>query len=317
MTMEFEIVAHDIGGVGVKFVLPKHAHDSYLDALRRAPIPFSLMGYFGHIEQRLNRKLRVVDVGANLGTIALPLAVRGNDVLAIEAELQNFACLVTACEINRLKNLRPVHIAVHERPTIVYLEGGSAWGQTRIESTTGMPVFGLPLASILRVYDYESVDVIKIDVEGAELSALTNVETLLDVNDKVDFIYESNSTACHARGYTPQRLAARFESLGYKIYSFVDDHLMEFDSTRPQGHVVCDNLATKRPVSELSFLPVRPFSYEFAELELRRAANRKTSSQYRHALRQGEFCRAEFTNGHLWKQSLEIIDESIRSEVSH
>lgn len=306
MTIEFEIVKHGFNGKIVSYAVPKGRRDPYLDKLRDQPIDFSLMAYFLHRMRQLGRPLKVVDVGANVGTISLPLAAIGCDVLAVEAEALNFGCLLMAASANEFPGFLPVHLAAHSEPSIVFIEGNSAWSQVKRSSEAGAPVFSLPLHYIMEIYGFSDADIIKIDIEGSELAALTGIERITDSNTTIDIIYESNSHTCNESGYTPQALAARLEGLGFRLYSFVEDHLMEYDSQKPQAYVVSDNLATRRPQSEIDFLPIKPFSFEFAELEIRKAANRDNPHQYRHAIRQQPFCTDAFLNSAAWRDALNV-----------
>jgi FkbM family methyltransferase len=129
----------------------------------------------------------LVDVGANIGAISVPLAKHvgsAGRVLAIEASPDVFPYLVRNVALNGLTNVTCVEAAVVERPGDVpffappaeHFGMGSLAPQFYVSPVT---VRGLTLDQLLAEANISTVDVLKIDVEGAERGVLQGAEGLL------------------------------------------------------------------------------------------------------------------------------------------
>ncbi len=309
MTIEFDFVAHDIDGKSIWFAIPSERVDPYSESLRQGPVGFGPMPLIKARSTCLGRSLRIVDVGANIGTVALPLAAHNHDVLAIEAAPVNFAALLAAAAKNRFHSLTPVHVAACAEPCIVNLSSDDAWG---FVTKTGTPVYGAPLFDILSAYGFLDADIIKIDIEGYELIALEGIERVIDINPHVQIIYESSSFNARRFGHTVQDLIARFEELGFSNYVWCDTHLMATDSTKPQARVTADIYATRQPDS-LDSIAIYPFDLASVERDLHHAANRPVLSEAGHALRQEPFLRDRLTASRGWQKARTTALETVRS----
>lgn len=128
-----------------------------------------------------------VDVGANIGAITLPVAKAkpGARVLAIEASKSVFAALKRNIQENALDNVRAVcafageadygEIAFYEPPDRKF-GMGSAGAQFH---RNPRPVLKRAIDNLLEEFGMPMPDVIKIDVEGAELITLKGMERTL------------------------------------------------------------------------------------------------------------------------------------------
>jgi len=77
----------------------------------------------------------LVDLGANIGTVCIPCAIRGANILAIEMLPQNCAKLIQSTLINDLSNVRVIQAAVTEFDGLIGYEGDEAWGAvSRVKS---------------------------------------------------------------------------------------------------------------------------------------------------------------------------------------
>ncbi|WP_373008676.1 FkbM family methyltransferase [Hyphomonas sp.] len=262
------------------------------------------MLYFNFRADELGRPMTVVDVGANIGALSLPLAVSGHRVLSIEADPNNYACLLAAKRANPGANLLPVNLAATSRFRMVFLESDSAWTQVTDSPASGRSALGMPLVDIIETFEFADADLIKMDIEGSEFSALTAIEPLIANNPDVEFVYESNFEACDFYGHRRQDLARRFEDLGYSLYCFrPQGDLMRYASSLPQGLAIVDMLATKRDMSGVGYAPVVDYDYEWAELEIRKALNRPMEVQQKHALSDLKYCRPALLDSGVWKRA--------------
>jgi FkbM family methyltransferase len=310
MDLQFEKVIHTISGKPVTFVFPETLKDHMVEQWRKEVTNFfGPMPYFDILRNKLGRPLKIVDVGANLGTISLSLAAAGHRVLAIEAELLNFGALVSATAVNRFVNLTPIHIAAYSKPAILGIRGNSLWGQVVEGNSGSSQVFAMPLVDILHAYNFEDSDVVKIDIEGAELACLAGLDPVVKNNSNIEFIYECNTSTSAVFEHESQDLLRRFEEMGFSNYYFLADRLMKASSAEAQPIAVLDVLATRVPEQDIGYLPVFPYSIEFVEKEMVAAAKREWPHHYEHALLQERYLRPEFVASDVWQNSRKLAME--------
>lgn len=248
--LEFEYISHECEGRPVTFALNRAAKDSFTERLREAPIQQHFIPFILRRAERSAEPIKVADFGANVGAVSLPLAASGIRVLAIEALPSNFLALASAVRVSELRNIVPVNIAAMGRAGLVTLQGISAWATAGVEGGE-VTVSCDTIVNILGTYDFSDVDVIKIDIEGAELPSLIGADVFLSERPNVEIIFESNSHTCHLFGYDKGDLWRWFEERGFSTYVFLPDGLMPARHCDPQPVPVVDVLATKRPPSAL------------------------------------------------------------------
>jgi FkbM family methyltransferase len=160
----------------------------------------------------------VLDLGAHLGTFALPAAVLGARVVAVEGSPSNMSLLRQACAHNDLDTIdyRQVVVADSVRQvefvtlgpygTIATREIGGATGYPSIRATT-TTVDLLPGGPFRWA---------KIDLEGMERAVLRGAaRTLAGVKAMV---IESNGHMLHQHGSSPRDLVRALEAAGLTVY---------------------------------------------------------------------------------------------------
>ncbi|MBC8737351.1 FkbM family methyltransferase [Paraburkholderia sp. UCT31] len=201
----------------------------------------------------LNRLLtptsHFVDIGANHGEFTVFAAKRCAVVHAFEPVNGNLARLNRNIQINGFSNVR-----VHEEGLsdadgelpIFASEDGHNEGLPTLYRTPDrsklLQVITLRrLDDVLREAGTTRVDVMKIDVEGAELAVLKGaIETLRRY--KPTILMEVNAQTCRAAGYEPEELLRFVTDLGYDVA------LIAGTKTQPLTVVppFCNVLATPR-----------------------------------------------------------------------
>jgi FkbM family methyltransferase len=131
----------------------------------------------------------IVDVGAGTGweTLFFSRSVgRSGRVISIEAHPRIFRCLSKMCEENRLENVTLVQAAVADQEGEVHLsdsdehEGNSVFGVG-----SGIRVVGTTLDYIFRSYGLSRVDLLKMNIEGAEKLALSGMGEMVQKTKNV------------------------------------------------------------------------------------------------------------------------------------
>jgi len=121
----------------------------------------------------------IIDVGAGTGweTLSFSKSVgRSGRVISVEAHPRTFRCLSKMCEKNRLANVTLVQAAVVDQERAIQLsdfDGHEANGVIGVSS--GIRVEGTTLDYIFRSLGLSRVDLLKMNIEGAEMLALSGM----------------------------------------------------------------------------------------------------------------------------------------------
>ena len=173
----------------------------------------------------------VMDVGAHVGYYTL-LAARhvgpAGHVYAFEPDSDNHATLLKNIELNGYHNVDVVRKAVSDQvgdaqlylsATVsgkhsMYQHGLPERGSVAVETTT--------VDSILEELGWPHVDLIKIDVEGAEVAVLDGMIQLLRKSARLNLIMEFMPALLHSAGVAPQQFLDKLASLDAEVY-FIDE----------------------------------------------------------------------------------------------
>jgi FkbM family methyltransferase len=126
----------------------------------------------------------VFDVGAGIGAEALlfsRLVGPHGRVVSIEAHPGTFERLVGLCAANRLENVTPLQVAVTDTEGDVALSDGAHHLQNRLldSDEAGIVVPARRLDTIATELGIGHIDLLKMNIEGAEQRALPGMGTLL------------------------------------------------------------------------------------------------------------------------------------------
>lgn len=114
----------------------------------------------------------IVDIGANIGTFSVYAASFGSKVYAIEPEPNNNKALKANIELNAMQDIIiPIDFGISDYRGIATIsnEGG---GSTVKDDKDGAVIEVMPLDEFFELYELDSVDVLKIDIEGAEVEVI-------------------------------------------------------------------------------------------------------------------------------------------------
>ncbi len=128
----------------------------------------------------------IVDVGAGRGedTLTFSRAVGPTGrVFAIEAHPFSFAILKNFCRLNRLANVKPLHLALMDKAGAVRLgEAPSSWMENSILCNNGSTAVEVPADTLDALCSQEGIGDIaflKMNVEGAERYALLGMKSAM------------------------------------------------------------------------------------------------------------------------------------------
>lgn len=190
-----------------------------------------LIYYLGTFEHHCLRYWRscardgrtVLDIGANIGlyTIEGGVAVgpTGN-VLSIEPAPSNFHWLKANVELNHLRNVTLIEVAVGDvdKSSTLSLSSGANKGMFSLAPSLGGSSFAVKVKRIddlLEERGVASVDLIKMDIEGSEYYALRGAMKTLQRSRPVIFI-ELNESALRDCKSSAKDIRELLYGLGYR-----------------------------------------------------------------------------------------------------
>jgi FkbM family methyltransferase len=120
----------------------------------------------------------IVDAGANIGLASIYFARRYPQarVISVEAEASNFELLCR--NVGPYPNIVPIHAALWNRDGVIGVNEPSArtsdkWGFITHEGD-GARVRAITMWTLMRELDIESIDLLKVDIEGSEKELFEN-----------------------------------------------------------------------------------------------------------------------------------------------
>jgi FkbM family methyltransferase len=217
-------------------------------------------------EEMVRPGATVLDIGANVGYFSLVAArqvgAQGR-VYAFEPGPDNFALLLRNIEINKLANITAVPKAVSNESKTTTLTLAELPDQHSLFAPPTVAATGTIPIQCVAVDDFlagQTVDVIKIDVEGNELRALDGMRQTVMKSTALVMFVEFNPASFRQAGVQPEDLISKLQGLGFELRvieedtrsltRITDDFLRQVD-TRPTGWFV-NLLCTKGSATRYS-----------------------------------------------------------------
>ena len=202
---------------------------------------------------------RVLDLGAFVGTFSLAAAAAGCEVCAVEASVGNAALLRLSAVSNGFAGMRVIQGAVTDRPQTLNFESRGPWGRVmEAEDEVWDAVLGIRVDDLLTQLGWDSVNFMKMDVEGWEMKAIQGMAKLLESQAAPPMILESNGHTLAFYDATPQQLCRQLEELGYRCYLVEPGRFVEVSPDEIQPQTVVDWLAVKGPLPDIPGYSLQP-----------------------------------------------------------
>lgn len=180
----------------------------------------------------------VVDVGSYIGYFSLLASERVGDtgcVYAFEPVPRNYERLMRNLKVNQVKNVKAYNFGLSDKEEVlpIYVPKDNP-GETTLqqksysEITQGtkmekerVKVSLIPFDSFFEDNALDRIDVVKMDIEGAELKALKGMENALSRNNCKLFM-EINAPLLNLSGVPIENLFGFLMTLGFKTCFLVD-----------------------------------------------------------------------------------------------
>jgi len=204
----------------------------------------------------------VLDVGAHLGSFSLAACAAGRKAVAVEAWPPKVELLRASAARNGFGHhqLRVVNAAAADAPGTVEFCGGGPWGHlaTGTDDVPAVTVPAVTLDDLLYALGTDTPSLVKIDVEGSEISAIRGMRRLLEQPSAPPLLCQSNGHTLAFYGVTPNDLLAELEGFGYRAYLVEPGRLVRVRSDEMQPGTLVDYLAVKRAPTSLQGWRVDP-----------------------------------------------------------
>jgi len=169
---------------------------------------------------------RIVDAGANHGMFTLYTALRSPQ--ATIASLEPFPATFerlrrTVAENGIAERVMLFPAALHGRDGIAHMDSGADIGSQfrRVQATGGTAVESISLESLLAKCNWDSVDLLKLDIEGSEFEVLLNAPA--EALRRIRRISMEFHPRPDENRYVPELLFEHLRSAGFHLTQRRDD----------------------------------------------------------------------------------------------
>jgi FkbM family methyltransferase len=160
----------------------------------------------------------IVDVGAGIGEETFYFSEKvgkQGKVVSIEAHPGTFVCLQKLCEYNKLDNVVPLNLAIQGEESQAIIDDPERHiASTIIDTKDGIKVEGVTLDRLMVKLGVDTIDFIKMNIEGAEKVALAGMTESIQ---RTKFV----NISCH------DFLAARSDLEGMRTKETVREFLLK------------------------------------------------------------------------------------------
>jgi FkbM family methyltransferase len=195
-------------------------HPDYVGPINGSDLSNAPVAVLG---KRLPTGAAYLDVGANVGLTAIPLAAQRPDlqITAFEPVPSNAELLRRNIHINGIKNVEVIEVAVGNKKGTLYIDDKGPWSTASATGVSGVAVATMRLDDLV----HERVAFLKIDVEGHEPNVFDGARRILQNCAPLMFV-EFNSWCLLTHRYDPLSFAeAIYSSFIIEGVLYADRHV--------------------------------------------------------------------------------------------
>jgi len=153
----------------------------------------------------------IVDCGANIGITSLFLAARypGATVLSVEPHPENFALL--KANVAQVPRILPIRACVtgESQSAVRFTTDQAAWGNRIATNDHGMMVPAITVEELCNQNGIKTIDLLKLDIEGAEEQVLGNGTFLARTGHIIVELHGHYGFQCFQRDIAPYGFVAQ------------------------------------------------------------------------------------------------------------
>lgn len=173
----------------------------------------------------------VLDVGANVGYYTVLASEKVGPkgvVFSFEPDPENFQLLKENLHLNSCKNVQAEQKAVtNQDAEIEFTIEATNKGESAVASENSKGkryrIPGVRIDTFLPLQKVKKLDVIKIDIEGAEIQALQGMKQTIATSNSLTLFIEYNPSRIKLYGSKPDDLLKLLEGLGFTLKTIIDE----------------------------------------------------------------------------------------------
>ncbi|TKK70855.1 FkbM family methyltransferase [Ilyomonas limi] len=183
---------------------------------------------FVHEEYNFNTPVQpqfIIDAGANIGLSALYFANRfpGAVIVAVEVEKENFEML--SRNTKNYPNIKPINAGLWPKPAVLEVvdSGSGSTGFMVKETSADNPnsFKAISITDIIRMYQISIIDIVKIDIEGAEKELFSdNIEWIAKSKIIILELHDRKKEGCSLSFFTA------FSQFNFECHPFEQNFLL-------------------------------------------------------------------------------------------
>ncbi len=168
------------------------------------------------------------DVGAQIGYLTLVMASANPTckVYSFEPESANAERFLRNVQLNNLQNVTLIRKAISDHPHMIKLflsadHNSGTHSTVASDPNVGTAFIEVPATTIdeqVKELQVHAIDLIKLDIEGAELEAIQGAQTVLTTL-RPTLVIELAETIQQARGFSTVAFKSYMNDFGYSAYS--------------------------------------------------------------------------------------------------
>lgn len=198
--------------------------------LYRRVIPMGLFepGTVALIKRILKKGMTFLDLGAHTGSytlLASYLVAETDTVFAFEPDPENFALLEAS--VKGRKNVSLIQKAVSNQvgTTKLFLSSHDSITHSICDAHDGRQSIDVEVTSLDEFFRGKDckIDLIKMDIEGAEMSALEGMTNIIKQNKNLKIITEFCPSYFEPLSYSPVSFLNKLVECGFKLYLINDE----------------------------------------------------------------------------------------------
>ena len=163
----------------------------------------------------------VFDIGANIGyytILASKLVGKKGRVYAFEPDERNLRLLQKNLKLNNCQNVEVIPQPVSNQTALVGFLENTSQGESKIKTSSlkGRKIKAISLDDFVKQKRIKKIDVLKMDIEGAEVLALKGGQNFLAKTPHLKIFLECNPESLKEFGFETKDLLASLGKLGIK-----------------------------------------------------------------------------------------------------